>query len=420
MAVNAATVWEWRATNGSNTNGGGFYDADPGTSVDYSNQDSAQETYTTLATSGAAATTVTCGGGDTFAAGIAGNVIYIASGTNFTVGWYQVTTRNSSTSVVVDRSPTPGGAGSSGNGSMGGALALFTDSFLDDTNYQVAGVTNWVKNDGTMTLTGAVTLASVDGTDALPINYEGYNTSRGDNPTSTNRPLIACGANSLALGDFFITSNLRFTTTDTNGVWAANGARWINCAFNNSSGSASRYALLMNGQRTFAAGCDLQSANGQGTNLTNNNALFACYLHDSVKGVVMTAGESTIVNCVFDTCSTMGIDVNSRGRNYVIQNTIYNCGTGISGTTGTASMYYNNILDANTTGASWTSEYKSNIWDYNCWDNTTDTSNVTKGDNAVTGDPSMTDPANGDFSIPNSSNCVDTALDAGDYTGATV
>ena len=48
-----------------------------------------------------------------------------------------------------------------------------------------------------------------------------------------------------------------------------------------------------------------------------------------------------------------------------------------------------NILDANITGASWTTTTPINFWDYNVWDNTTDVSNVTKGDNAVTGDPGL-------------------------------
>jgi len=52
MAINAASVWECRA-EGAITNGGSFFDADPGTSVDYSQQDAAELALTDLASDGA-------------------------------------------------------------------------------------------------------------------------------------------------------------------------------------------------------------------------------------------------------------------------------------------------------------------------------------------------------------------------------
>ena len=419
MAVNAATVWEWRATNGSNTNGGGFYDADPGTSVDYSNQNSAQESYTTLATSGAGITTVTCGGADTFDAGIAGNVIYISSGTNFTAGWYQVTTRNSSTSIVVDRSPTPSGAGSSGVGNMGGALALFTDAFLDDTNYQLPGVKNWIKNDGTMTLTGTIDLGNVDGTVALPIEFEGYNSSRGDDPTGTNRPLIDCDTYDFIVDDYNHFKHLRMTGTGTYVLQTGIAGYVYNCDLNNTSGSANRYAFYDAGTRSRLVGCELQSVNGYCVRGAGTD-IVGCYLHDSSMGVQCDANDVVTVNSVIDTCAT-GIDINTRNGCTVVNCTIYNSTTrGIDYSTGYGLLVINCIIDGCAVGAHGDSELKNNIFDYNCWDNTSDTNNVTKGENAVTGDPSLTDPANGDFTKATNSNCIDAALDAGDLTGATV
>jgi len=423
MAVNAATIWEFRATNGSNTNGGGYYNADPGTSVDYSNQNAAEESYTTLATSGAAATTVTCGGADTFDAGIAGNVIYIASGTNFVAGWYQVTVRNSATSVDVDRSPTPAGAGSDGVGNMGGALALFTDAFLDNTNLVVAGNTLWVKNDGTMTLTGAIAISSSTGSDTAQITIEGYNTSRGDDPTGTNRPLIACGENAFGWGsgvNNWWLKHLRFTTTEASGVdFLCQYSNIINCASNNSSGTGGRDAFNI-GTLSSLIGCEAQSANGIGVTTNNSSKILSSYIHDcGTYGIYCNSVELLVIKTIIDTCTT-GIETSVRDGLQVFHSTIYNCTTGISGSTGNYATILNNIIDACTTGVSWSNSYGNNYLDFNCWDNTTDVSNVTKGDNAVTGDPSMTDPANGDFSIPNNSNCVDAALDAGDYTDATV
>jgi len=47
-AINAGTAWECRAT-GNVANGGGYYNLVPGTSVDYSQQDTAQLSLTDLA-----------------------------------------------------------------------------------------------------------------------------------------------------------------------------------------------------------------------------------------------------------------------------------------------------------------------------------------------------------------------------------
>jgi hypothetical protein len=52
MALSAATVWEMRTT-GAQTNGGGYANLAPGTSVDYSQQDAAQLSLSDIATDGA-------------------------------------------------------------------------------------------------------------------------------------------------------------------------------------------------------------------------------------------------------------------------------------------------------------------------------------------------------------------------------
>jgi hypothetical protein len=88
----------------------------------------------------------------------------------------------------------------------------------------------------------------------------------------------------------------------------------------------------------------------------------------------------------------------------------YNNGTGIDTNASYNTACVNNILDANTTGASADSNSKANYWDYNVWDNTTDTSNVDKGPNAITSDPAMTDPANEDFTVGSGSNVIDAGM----------
>jgi hypothetical protein len=419
MAVNAATAYEFRAATGSATNGGGFADLNPGTSVDYTQQAASQLSLTDCATSGIGVTTLTSATGG-FTAAMEGNVMYLHTGTNLTDGWYQITGYTDTNTVTLDRAPDDGVGGvSGGDCEVGGALDILTDTFLDDTNSLVAGNTIWIKNDGTMTLTGAINATNA-GTTTNPIAIEGYNSSRGDNPLGTNRPLIAAGANDFELaGNYWITKNLRFTTTTANGFNVDGIASVIfNIASNNSSGTAARSAFL-GGNNAKYIGCDGQSVNGRAFRYATGIA-YGSYAHDSVDGFDPLGDDICIVNCVVDTCSGNGMDVVGIDDILLANNTIYNCGTGINGTTGYGTMTLNNVIDACTTGASKSSSFGIDLFDYNCWNNTTDVSNVTKGDNSVTGDPSMTDPANGDFSIPNSSNCVDAALDAGDYTGATV
>jgi hypothetical protein len=418
MAVDATTIWEFRATNGSATNGGGFADLDPGTSVDYSNQNGSELTINDGATAGIGNTTLTSAGGG-FTAAMAGNVIYLQTGTNLTDGWYQITVVTDTNTVTLDRAPDDGVGGVSGaDGEVGGALDILTDTFLDDTDIIVPGQTIWIKNDGTMTLTGAIS-TTVAGTDALVITIEGYNTSRGDNPTFTNRPLIAAGANTFEFtAANRVYKHFRVTTTSQDGFEPNGGqvVRCINISVNNSSGTANRYALKPS-IGFFGTGLDLQSTNGRCVYLYG--VIHSSYLHDSNTGWYAIGATARAISCVIDTCTT-GADINTRDGETFINCTIYNCTTGVSGTTGNALTMLNNIIDGCTTGVTWSSVFGNNFLDYNCWDNGTDTNNVSKGNNAVTGDPSMTNPAAGDFSIPNSSNCVDVALDAGDLTGATV
>src|SRR3954462_191554 len=103
MALPVASVWEIR-TGGSDSNGGGWNNRTPGTSVDYSQQDSAQLTLTDLAAASTSTTLTSATGG--FTAAMVGSILQIASGTNAVVGFYEITVYTSSTQVTLDRTPT--------------------------------------------------------------------------------------------------------------------------------------------------------------------------------------------------------------------------------------------------------------------------------------------------------------------------
>lgn len=118
MAILATSAWYIRA-GGNELNGGGY---DP-TLTGGSNQcdaDAAALVATDLATPAANSTTLTSATGG-FTAAMIGNAIRIASGTNFTAGYYFITARTDTNTVTLDRTPSPAGAGSGGTGRVGGA-----------------------------------------------------------------------------------------------------------------------------------------------------------------------------------------------------------------------------------------------------------------------------------------------------------
>lgn len=121
MAINASMQW-WIRQSGNALNGGGFDSAVTNAGTNYADQDAPQLSLTDLATSAANSTTLTSATGG-FTAAMIGNVIRIASGTNFTAGYYVVTAYTNTNTVTLDRTPSSAGAGSSGVGRLGGAFA---------------------------------------------------------------------------------------------------------------------------------------------------------------------------------------------------------------------------------------------------------------------------------------------------------
>jgi hypothetical protein len=232
--------------------------------------------------------------------------------------------------------------------------------------------------------------------------------------------LIAASTYTFKFGSYWQIQNLRVTTTEASGFSVTTYCVVYNCNSNN-SGAATRYGFLGTAGTKYVA-CDGEAVNGMAFRAGGSNmSYYACYAHDAPYGFHAASGAMWVFNSVADTCSTAGINFDSRSGSVALGNTVYNCGIGIRGTTAVYCICLNNIIDACTTGASWSSEYKSNWWDYNCWDNTTDTSNVTKGLNAVTGDPGLADPANGDFTVTSAdTNVHNKGIDVGDLTGATV
>ncbi len=414
-AIQASTVWEIRqGATANNVNGGGF----TATGTDYSQQAAAELNNTDFATSGIGVTTLTSATGGLTSA-MVGNIIHLTAGTNLTVGWYEITARTDTNTVTLDRAPDDAVGGvSSATGYVGGALSL--NSTLDDDFFEqlVAGNIVYIKDEDSDFSLGENVELTIDGTSAAAITFEGYKTTRGDNPIGADRPVIAAAANITSFDNYWILKNMILTTTTTAGFRVDVGGNIINCKSTNTNAGANRNSFwLDNGGQ--AIGCEGISTLGGGFYMGTSSQAIGCYAHDSNIGFDMANHQNSVINSIADTCTTGGIKLGLLKENLmVVGNTVYGCGTGIDLTTAKQVMCINNILDANTTGASATAELTSNHFDYNCWDNTTDTSNVTKGDHSVTGDPGMTDPANGDFTLGSGSNCLDVGLQVGTDQGA--
>lgn len=119
MAISSSTQWHVR-TGGSELNGGGFDPTISGAGTNYTDQDAAQLSLSDLTTSGASATVGSVTGG--FTSAMIGNCLRIASGTNFTPGYYFVVSVGSTNAATLDRACSTG-SGSGGVGRLGGAHA---------------------------------------------------------------------------------------------------------------------------------------------------------------------------------------------------------------------------------------------------------------------------------------------------------
>lgn len=414
---NAGLHYEFRATSGSSTNGG-CYDIVSNGGTDYTNQDAAQLSLTDIATGGIGSTALSSATGG-FTSAMVDNCIQLTSGTNLVTGFYEITAFTDTNNVTIDRAADDGAAGvSAATGAVGGALDVFTDALLESLQ---AGNQVWVKNDGTMVI-GTINLLA-DGNKASPIIVEGYNTSRGDNPTSSNRPTLNPGSSTFSFDDQWVIKNFIVTTSVASGLKCDISCNVVNVKVTNSSASAGREAIQFLNEST-AFEVELISDSGNGITLVNQAQIVNSYVHDCGQtGIVLSSGNgnSAIGNIVDSNVTGISLSNNKDGHT-VYGNTIYGNTTGISSGTSNSNIIVNNIIDGNTTGASWTTEQGTNYFDYNIWNNTTDVSNVTKGDNAVTSDPLLTDPNNAtstsrDFGLGSGSPAINAAANH-DNTGS--
>lgn len=399
MAVSASSVIEMRTTGGAN-NSGGFVTGASG--VDYSQQDAAQYALTGCTTAGASATFANANA----AADMVGNFARVVSGTNFTAGWYQIISVNVGTDVTCDRN-VASGIGSNGVINIGGAISTFQDAFLETLE---PGNIVHVKV-GTYTLAENIAVAK-DGTAASPITIRGYNTTRNDSPTGTNRPLITGGAFGFTLDNAWKVENIRGTSSGSNGLRADDNAVFQNVKWVSSDTNAVGFALNgggLIGAPTLFINCEAEtSASGPSAVRISGTGVIVdgCKFKSATMGILTTTAGTMLQIAYSIVSGGGGVNLASTGSFKSKNCTYYGAetpaGTGITVFgAGVAILFSNNIVYGWTTGISQaTANQTTNYYDYNdFFNNTTDRTNVTAGAGDIALDPQFTDAANGDFSI---------------------
>jgi hypothetical protein len=384
------------------TGGIGFVSA----GIDYSFQAAAQLAFTSpdhnLLAAGAGADVSAEHVDETFTAAHVGNTLYIASGPNFTVGWYQVLSVAAGVATL-DRA-CASGAETDGTGSLGGALTILNGTTLTahqiDANNHAPGQSIAIKS-GTYTFTTANLGVGVSGTSALPIEVCGFYQYPGDisQPRAAdwvNTPLLDTSTYTMYWAVYWNLCALRFSTATTTGVGhSANAYSFVRrCGFLNVrnpngvalSGSAgSRYE-----------NCWFVAPTGWAVAPASSCYFYRCFIFGAAHATSGAFAMTTVASLRLLECIVAGGNIGwtcTTGGQHALDNcVVYNLGTGLlpSGAS-TGWIIRSSIFAYNGTGANWSGgAYLTNSEDYGDWyGNTVDATNLAKGPNDTAYDPAF-------------------------------
>ena len=401
-AIAAATVWECRTT-GVSTNGGGYSSG----GTDYSQQDAAQYSPTDLANLSASTTLTSAAAG--FTSAMVGNVIYIASGTNFIAGYYQITAYTNTSTVAIDRTANATLDASAGVGYVGGAT-----NHPDTISAKVvAGNTIYIAG-GTYNEVGANTYVlntAVAGGAGTPIKWIGYKSGTARTAaTLTDRPLFdATGVTNGIVADVAgnIFYNLRTTGATAAGITVSSTDLFLNCQSysNGTTGFTLSAGLLI--------GCESSLNTTIGFSLALGTQVWSCYSHDNTT-TGLTSSGGLVQESISESNSSHGFSFSGLSDPGVYRNLIAYGNTGAAvdgvnssvGASGITRSFINCIFATN--GRYGFNTVTSTLYfNYNCYNGngTAGLNGITGGANDTTADPLFTAPTANppDFTVSSSS-----------------
>jgi len=296
-------------------------------SIDYSQQDASQFTYTDLISAGAGLTVSSAA--QPFAAQQVGNGLNITSGTNFTVGRYVIASVSAGVATVIGPANITTGVGLNGNGMLGGA-ANSPLIFNSSPNLAVAGTYMFIT--GTFSR-GATTDTFIGwtGTTTLQQKVSGYGTVRGDgylgrDPvtgfliTTNFAKLSYTSAGFTARGNSTLFENLAVTQTGNTGTVALDSAGQLQSVVRNCVARVT----------TNTSAVPAMSISGIGLNAMVHNC--DAFNESTTAGSIgMTINSNCLVsNCfIISSGSASSISLNIAAAQNHISNTLVVNGSGI-------------------------------------------------------------------------------------------
>lgn len=269
--------------------------------IDFSQQASAQFTYTDITTAGAGLTATSAG--HPFGKQQVGNSIVLTSGTNITAGRYVLASVSGTTGTFIGAANLSTGASTNGAGGMGGALAtpgqfaaLFQNGPKGPDVFIKAG-TYTTTTTSTNVAGGLISYNSINGGGVDRTNWCvwcGYNTTRFDDGTP---PVYRCGGATtsnvvLLQGGFCMARNIKIdgNSTGCGGFFLGGGAN--NIAY-----------------RCQATGCT--SATGAGVGVGGGHGeVINCYVTAGGVGFSTQNDGNAFVGCVATSCTVSGFSFN--------------------------------------------------------------------------------------------------------------
>lgn len=434
MALTKYQQW-WIRVGGDELNGGGFDSTVTSPGTNYSDQDSSHVTFngtTITATTSGISTTILITG-YTVASGDVGNIVRIASGTNFTAGYYCIVSVNTGAGTwTLDRNCTSG-IGAAMVGRMGGANA-HPVSYADGgsglgspiiSSPLIAGnKVNW-RGDGSSDPTGTVTWDLSAGYLTFPdgsavdgqVQFEGYN----------GRPFVGTGVLLFYSSGYIGVKNLSFKVLSNGfpdyGLIGDSTQDKLEDSYIDGNGQDC-IGVISNG---MVARCRFISSGTQGGDVSRS-AIKPYSYSASIIGNYIKGWRSNGVQFSFSTggciafniingCKMSGVQVNSSSDqigNCLMFNTIYGCENGIRFVDSFAlflTTIINNIISHNTAyginadfdSAAINDKLVSRKIDYNNYysNSSGNYRNISAGSNDTTLDPQYANTATGDFTLGN-------------------